>query len=85
MLDISGGMCRYTVPNSEKSAYFSEQAKAIKDAVSIPVILTGGIQSIEMAELLLQNDFSDCIGVGRPVLRDSNWAKNAMTTNSHFF
>jgi 2,4-dienoyl-CoA reductase-like NADH-dependent reductase (Old Yellow Enzyme family) len=78
MLDISGGMCRYTVPDSEKSGYFIKQAKAVKGAVSIPVIITGGIRTIETAELLLQNNVADLIGVGRPVFNDSNWVKNAI-------
>ncbi|MDF2871908.1 MAG: NADH:flavin oxidoreductase [Anaerocolumna sp.] len=78
MLDISGGMCRYTVPDSENSGYFIKQAKAVKGAVSIPVMLTGGIRTIETAELLLQNNVSDFIGVGRPVFNDSTWVKNAI-------
>jgi len=78
MLDISGGMCRYTVPDTENSGYFIKQAKAVKSAVSIPVMLTGGIRTIETAELLLQNNVSDFIGVGRPVFNDSNWVKNAI-------
>ena len=52
------------------------QAKAIKQSVSIPVMVTGGIKT---AEELLQNHYADLIGVGRAVLHDSNWAKNAVS------
>ncbi|MDF2636796.1 MAG: NADH:flavin oxidoreductase [Pelosinus sp.] len=78
MLDISGGMCRYTVPDSEKAGYFIKQAKAVKNAVSIPVLVTGGIRTLEEAELLLKNNVADLIGIGRPVFNNSNWIKYAI-------
>jgi NADPH2 dehydrogenase len=48
--------------------------------VSIPVILTGGITEIEAAEKLLAEKKADLIGVGRAILQDSNWAKQAIET-----
>lgn len=78
MLDISGGMCRYTVPDAEKEGYFIKQAKAVKKAVSIPVMVTGGIRTLEQAEFLLKNNVSDLIGIGRPIFKDSNWMKHAL-------
>ena len=47
--------------------------------VSVPVILTGGITDVEAAERLLEEDVADLIGVGRAILRDSQWAERAMT------
>ena len=47
--------------------------------MSIPVMVTGGIKTAEAAEELLQNHYADLIGVGRAVLHDSNWAKNAVS------
>lgn len=43
LIDVSGGFCGYINPTSDKPGYFAELSKAIKDNVSIPVILTGGI------------------------------------------
>lgn len=78
MLDISGGMCRYTIPGVNEPGYFSPQSEAIKEVVSIPVILTGGIKTADEAEAILREKKADLIGVGRAIYRDSNWARNAM-------
>jgi NADPH2 dehydrogenase len=77
IIDISGGFCGYTVPGSTEQGYFSPLSEAVKRAVTIPVILTGGITDAEAAEKLLLEGKADLIGVGRAALKDSNWAKNA--------
>ncbi len=77
-IDISGGFCGYINPTSHKPGYFAELSKAIKDTVSIPVVLTGGIVDAETAEMLLEQEKADLIGVGRAILKDSEWAKRAM-------
>lgn len=80
ILDISGGLTGYSIKGHEgEQGYFREVAKAIKDVVSVPVILTGGITDVEAAERLLEEDVADLIGVGRAILRDSQWAERAMT------
>lgn len=79
LLDISGGLCKYKNPyNDDRQGYFKELAKAIKDNVNIPVILTGGISNPNIAEELLKDDYADLIGVGKAILKDSNWAKEAI-------
>ena len=79
ILDISGGLTGYSVKGREnEQGYFREVTKAIKDAVSVPVILTGGITDIAAAERLLEEGAADLIGVGRAILRDSQWAERAM-------
>lgn len=78
ILDISGGLCGFSTQDLDGQGYFSELTEPIKKAVSIPVILTGGITEYEAAEKLLAADKSDLIGVGRAILNDSNWAKKAI-------
>lgn len=78
MLDISGGFCGYVGTGSNEQGYFSQLTEAIKKVVSIPVILTGGITDAKAAEELLSSNKADLIGVGRTILKDSNWAKNAI-------
>ena len=74
ILDISGGMCGYVNPEKEEAGYFAEESKAVRTAVSIPVITTGGVTQPEEAEALLKDRAGDLIGTGRIVMKDSGWA-----------
>ncbi|KMT21039.1 NADH:flavin oxidoreductase [Clostridium cylindrosporum] len=78
ILDISGGLCGAVVQGLDGQGYFAPLSEAIKDVVSIPVILTGGITDASVAEKLLKEEKADLIGVGRAILRDSTWAKKAI-------
>lgn len=75
ILDISGGLCGYTVKGLSGAGYFGTVTSEIKKHISIPVILTGGINHIEEADQLLNDSKADLIGVGRAVLKDHEWAK----------
>lgn len=78
IVDISGGFNGYMIPGDNEQGYFSPVTEAIKNAVSIPVILTGGITEAEAAEKLLAEGKADLIGVVRAIYKDSDWAKNAV-------
>jgi 2,4-dienoyl-CoA reductase-like NADH-dependent reductase (Old Yellow Enzyme family) len=78
MLDITGGLSGYMRPGHTEPGYFAELSEPIRRAVSIPVILTGGVTEPEQAEALLAAGKADLIGVGRAILKDSNWALRAM-------
>lgn len=80
ILDISGSFMGYNSPESSNQGYFSPLTEAIKQVVSIPVILTGGITEPQVAEQLLATGKADLIGVGRAVLKNSQWAKQAIET-----
>lgn len=78
ILDVSGGFCGYVAPGLSGQGYFAPLSEAIKQVVSIPVMLTGGITEVAAAEQLLLAGKADLIGVGRAILQDSNWAQKAM-------
>ena len=78
ILDISGGFSGYAGPGLQGQGYFSPLTQAIKEVVSIPVILTGGITKAQAAEQLLVAGKADLIGVGRAILNDSKWAEHAI-------
>lgn len=42
-------------------------------------MLTGGIKDIQSAEALLKQQKADMIGVGRPMLKDAQWALTAIS------
>lgn len=73
LLNISGGMCRYTRNGHTESGYFKDMSSAVKTAVNIPVAVAGGARSLSDAELLLQEQSADLVGIGRALLKDPRW------------
>lgn len=82
LLNISGGMMGYNIPGLSGQGYFAPLSQAIKSAVSIPVMVTGGITEALAAEKLLAEGQADLIGVGRAILHDSDWARQAVMSLS---
>jgi 2,4-dienoyl-CoA reductase-like NADH-dependent reductase (Old Yellow Enzyme family) len=80
VIDISGGFSGYTVQGNNEQGYFAPLSAAVKEVVSIPVILTGGITEAQAAEQLLAAGKADLIGVGRAVFQDSSWAQKAVNS-----
>ncbi len=78
LLSISGGLSGMTVPGDNSQGYFSPLSAAIKKIVTIPVLLTGGITEPTAANLLLQEEKADFIGIGRAMLKDIHWGKHAI-------
>lgn len=73
MISVSGGMCRYTRVGHDEPGYFQDMSSQIKEAVSVPVMLTGGVKTLDEAETLLQNGSADLIGIGRQLLKNPGW------------
>ena len=77
LLDLSGGMCFYMRPGHTEPGYFSTMSGKVKAAVSIPVLLTGGVKKAAEAEALLAGGKADLIGVGRALLKNAAWRAEA--------
>jgi len=77
LIDLSGGMCFFFRPGHLEAGYFSSMSKKVKARVSVPVLLTGGVQRIAEAEKLLASGKADLIGVGRALLKDAHWRETA--------
>ena len=54
-------------------------AKAIKDAVSIPVIAANLIRSPEQAEQQLKDGIQDMVSLGRPHIADPHWTNKVLS------
>lgn len=78
LLDISGGFNGFTVKNRKGPGFFADASSAIREAVHVPVILTGGVTKASEAEALLEEGAADLIGVGRAIFKDADWAKKEM-------
>ena len=76
-VEISGGT--YERPammgatsKSTNQVFFAEYSKKLKQKIDIPVVVTGGIRSINAMNTLLNNNTTDFIGIARPLTIDPN-------------
>ena len=66
-------------PVSFEPGWRKYMAKAIKEAVSIPVLAANLIRSPEQAEAQLQEGVQDFICLGRPHIAEPHWANKALS------
>jgi 2,4-dienoyl-CoA reductase-like NADH-dependent reductase (Old Yellow Enzyme family) len=78
LLDISGGFFTQTQWQRNVQGVFKEVTGAIRKHVQLPVILTGGITEPGAAEALIAEGYTDFVGIGKALLRDSNWPVRAL-------
>ena len=70
IISVSGNNpARTRIVKREKEAYFREQARIIKQAGGLPVIVAGGIRSPEAVNEVLEKGYADLVGIGRPLIR----------------
>lgn len=77
VIDVSGGLGGARPPGAAGEGYFGYLGLAVKAAVKVPVIVTGGVATAAGAERLLQEGTADLVGVGRALLADPDWAQKA--------
>jgi 2,4-dienoyl-CoA reductase-like NADH-dependent reductase (Old Yellow Enzyme family) len=88
-LSVSGGMyASLHGPDSllgrhSPQAVFRDDARDIREAVAIPVGVTGKIQSPGLAEEILENRDAHFIGLGRMILRDPEWITKCREGQGH--
>jgi 2,4-dienoyl-CoA reductase-like NADH-dependent reductase (Old Yellow Enzyme family) len=70
---------RIDILSKEQEAYHLPYAKEIKKLINIPLILVGGLRSLEVAEDILQKGNADFIALCRPLIREpdlpNKWLK----------
>jgi len=67
--DNKGHIPRLTDDLSEQVA-FRDRAAAVKKAVSVPIMLVGGIRNLATANEILESDDADMISMCRPFIRE---------------
>jgi len=81
LIDVSGGLAGSDDPG-RGPGYFVDYASAIKQAVTIPVAVAGGISEAAHADHLVRTGKADVVGVGRAMLDDPAWTRGAIATLS---
>lgn len=71
-IEISGGSYENPKMNDSTSkhqtnVFFAQYSKTIKEKVKAPVIVTGGIRTTESMIDLIENGYSDFVGLARPL------------------
>jgi 2,4-dienoyl-CoA reductase-like NADH-dependent reductase (Old Yellow Enzyme family) len=63
------------INKEEKEAYFRSYAEALKEHVSIPVILVGGLRTPSVMEKLIEDGVADLVSMCRPFIREPQLIK----------
>lgn len=79
-IEVSGGTpasgdespARAKINKPEKEAYHLALAKQIKEVVSCPVMVVGGMRSYEVVQKAVAEDGLDYISMARPLIREPN-------------
>jgi 2,4-dienoyl-CoA reductase-like NADH-dependent reductase (Old Yellow Enzyme family) len=82
-IELSGGLLtggklspsRPNINKKEKEAYFKDAAQAFKKELNVPLILVGGIRSLDVAERLLDAGVADYFSMSRPLIREPDLIK----------
>jgi NADPH2 dehydrogenase len=77
LIDVSGGL-QGSRGAGKGAGYFVPYARAIKSAVTVPVMVTGGISDPSLANRTVQEGWADLVGIGRAMLNDPEWAAKAI-------
>lgn len=63
--------------------YYRAGAKALAGLVEVPVILTGGVRSLELAEEVIQNHEADMLGMCRPLIKEPHLINDWLSGDIH--
>ena len=70
---------RMSIGSVNEAAYHLPYAKEIKKGIDVPLILVGGINSIELVEEFLNKGDADFVSFSRPLIREpglpNRWMK----------
>jgi 2,4-dienoyl-CoA reductase-like NADH-dependent reductase (Old Yellow Enzyme family) len=72
---------RINIDSKDKEAYHLPYAREIKKLIDVPLILVGGIRSLDVIEELLEQGSADFVSLCRPLIREpdlpNKWLKGS--------
>jgi 2,4-dienoyl-CoA reductase-like NADH-dependent reductase (Old Yellow Enzyme family) len=79
-IDVSGGIpaagelspAREKINTREKEAYFKVYARELKPLIRCPLVLVGGLRSLEVIEETFQEGAADFFSLARPLISEPN-------------
>lgn len=81
LLDVSGGLCGSRPGKlSGMQGFFVPLAESVKSVVDVPVIAVGGIKEAAYADSVITAEKADLVAVGRELLKNPAWAKEALAS-----
>ncbi|MGD2097333.1 MAG: NADH:flavin oxidoreductase [Desulfobacterales bacterium] len=93
-IEISGGIpvspktrpSQLGINKEEKEAYFQQEARALRKAADVTLILVGGTRSFNVAEGLVAEGVADYISMSRPLIREphliNRWKAGDLTKSA---
>ncbi|MCG5105380.1 NADH:flavin oxidoreductase/NADH oxidase [Oceanobacillus alkalisoli] len=76
MFDVSTGGDSVNRPDVYPG-YQTSYAKAVREKLQVPVMSVGRLEVPEVAEMVIKEGHADMVSIGRGMLRDPYWAKEA--------
>ncbi|UCG28162.1 MAG: NADH:flavin oxidoreductase, partial [Bacteroidales bacterium] len=67
----------------EKEAYFSVQARTIKQSADIPIILVGGLRSMDIMQKVITDGICDMVSMSRPFIREPDLVNEMEAGRTH--
>ena len=69
---VFGAHSRIDIDSRDKEAYHLPYAREIKKMIDIPLILVGGLKSLDVIEEILRKGSADFVALSRPLIREPN-------------
>lgn len=59
-----------TIESADQEVYYREEAQKVRQQVQAPLILVGGVRSLEVAGQLVDSGLTDFVALSRPLIRE---------------
>ncbi len=85
-INVTGGWHESRIPQLAMQVplgAFAYLARAIKNAVSVPVMASNRLSDPRWAERIIKDGFADLVNLGRVLIADPEWPKKAQAGQAH--